>query len=41
MHITLYTKSNCVQCKQSKKLLDKLELPYKTVNIANKETENE
>jgi len=37
MHITLYTKSNCVQCTQSKKLLDRLELSYKTVNVEDDE----
>lgn len=31
--ITVYEKNNCVQCKQSKKLLDKLNLKYNTVNV--------
>ena len=33
MNITVYTKSNCIQCVQSKKLLDKLGLEYQTVDI--------
>ena len=33
MNITVYVKSNCVQCTQSKKLLDKLGLEYQTVDV--------
>ena len=31
--ITVYTKPSCVQCEATKRLLDKLELPYDTVDI--------
>lgn len=37
MNITVYTKSNCIQCVQSKKLLDKLGLEYQTVDIEDDE----
>ena len=33
MNITVYTKSNCVQCTQTKKHLTKLGLPYIEVNV--------
>lgn len=33
MSITVYIKSNCIQCTQTKKLLDKLELPYNTISV--------
>lgn len=33
MSITVYVKSNCIQCTQTKKLLDKLELPYNTISV--------
>lgn len=33
MNITLYIKSNCIQCTQTKKTLDKMGLPYQTVNV--------
>lgn len=33
MNITVYIKSNCVQCTQTKKHLTKLNLPYVEVNV--------
>jgi glutaredoxin-like protein NrdH len=33
MTITVYVKSNCVQCTQTKKLLDKNNLPYNTISV--------
>lgn len=35
--VTVYTLPNCVQCNQTKKQLDKLGIPYDTVDL----TENE
>jgi glutaredoxin-like protein NrdH len=35
MTVTVYTKDNCVQCEATKRHLDKLEIPYSTVNITN------
>jgi glutaredoxin-like protein NrdH len=35
MAVTVYTKDNCVQCEATKRHLDKLEIPYSTVNITN------
>jgi len=31
--VTLYTKDNCVQCVATKKMMDKLGVPYDTVDI--------
>ena len=36
-NITVYTLPNCVQCNQTKKLLDRLELSYVTVNLTQDE----
>lgn len=33
MNITVYVKSNCIQCVQTKKHLDKLNIAYKTVSV--------
>jgi glutaredoxin-like protein NrdH len=33
MIVTVFEKPNCIQCTQSKKLLDKLEIDYKTIDI--------
>ena len=33
MNVTVYVKNNCIQCVQSKKLLDKLNIAYETVNV--------
>jgi glutaredoxin-like protein NrdH len=33
MKITVYSKPNCVQCTQTKRILDLLELKYETVDI--------
>lgn len=38
MKITVYEKNDCMQCKQTKRLLDKLEISYDTVNIEDDET---
>jgi len=35
MTVTVYTKDNCVQCEATKRHLDKLDVPYSTVNITN------
>jgi glutaredoxin-like protein NrdH len=35
MTVTVYTKNNCVQCEATKRHLDKLDVPYSTVNITN------
>ena len=35
MTVTVYTKDNCVQCEATKRHLDKLEIPYSTINITN------
>ena len=35
MTVTVYTKDNCVQCEATKRHLDKLDVPYSTVNISN------
>ena len=35
MAVTVYTKDNCVQCEATKRHLDKLDVPYSTVNITN------
>jgi len=37
MNITVYTLPNCVQCNQTKKLLDKLELKYEVVDASTSE----
>lgn len=34
--VTLYTKSNCVQCSMTKKLLDKNNIQYESVNLEEK-----
>jgi len=31
--ITVYTKPNCVQCEWTKKLMDKLDIEYKAVDV--------
>jgi glutaredoxin-like protein NrdH len=31
--VTVYTKDNCVQCEATKRHLDKLDIPYETINI--------
>lgn len=36
---TVYTKNNCVQCEQTKRLMDRLELSYDVVNISEHPTE--
>ena len=33
MTVTVYTKNNCVQCEATKRHLDKLDIPYETINI--------
>lgn len=33
MLITVWTKSRCVQCDQSKKLMDKLGIPYEELSL--------
>lgn len=33
MTVTVYTKDNCVQCEATKRHLDKLDIPYETINI--------
>lgn len=33
--VTVYTKDNCVQCEATKRHLDKLNVPYETINITN------
>ena len=33
MAVTVYTKPNCVQCEATKRLMDKLEIKYDTVDI--------
>ncbi len=33
MTITVYTKPGCVQCDATKRSLDKLNLPYETVDV--------
>ena len=33
MNITVYTKPSCVQCDATKRSLDKLNLPYSTVDV--------
>jgi glutaredoxin-like protein NrdH len=35
MTVTVYTKDNCVQCEATKRHLDKIDVPYSTVNITN------
>jgi glutaredoxin-like protein NrdH len=35
MAVTVFTKANCVQCEATKRHLDKLDVPYSTVNITN------
>jgi glutaredoxin-like protein NrdH len=35
MKVTVYTKDNCVQCEATKRHLDKLDIPYSTINITN------
>jgi len=35
MTVTVYTKDNCVQCEATKRHLDKLDIPYSTINITN------
>lgn len=34
MAINLYTKDNCVQCKATKRALDRLNIEYNTIDIA-------
>lgn len=34
MKITVYTKENCVQCDQTKKILDKNNISYEVKNLA-------
>ena len=33
MSVTVYTKPSCVQCDQTKRFLDKVNIPYTTVDI--------
>lgn len=33
--MTVYTKDNCVQCNATKRLLNKLDIPYTEVNVDN------
>ncbi len=33
MNVTVYTKPNCVQCDATKRLMDKLDIAYSTVDI--------
>ena len=33
MTVTVYTKDSCVQCEATKRHLDKLDIPYETINI--------
>jgi len=35
MTVTVYTKANCVQCEATKRHLDKLSVPYETVDVTN------
>ena len=35
MTVIVFTKNNCVQCEATKRHLDKLDVPYDTVNITN------
>jgi glutaredoxin-like protein NrdH len=35
MKVTVYTKDNCVQCEATKRHLDKLDVPYSTINVTN------
>ena len=35
MTVTVYTKDNCVQCEATKRHLDKIDVPYETVNVTN------
>ena len=35
MTVTVYTKDNCVQCEATKRHLDKIDVPYSTVNSTN------
>lgn len=37
MSVTVYTKPSCVQCDQTKRFLDKVNIPYDTIDI----TENQ
>ena len=37
MSVTVYTKPSCVQCDQTKRFLDKVNIPYSTIDI----TENQ
>lgn len=37
MQVTVYTKPSCVQCDQTKRFLDKVNIPYSTIDI----TENQ
>lgn len=39
-HIVIYTKPNCIQCKMSKQLLDKLHYPYSDNYYGNKDETN-
>lgn len=31
--VNIYTKNNCIQCKMTKNLLDKLDIQYNEINI--------
>jgi glutaredoxin-like protein NrdH len=33
MSVIVYTKSNCTQCEQTKRLLNKLEIPFEERNL--------
>ncbi len=33
MTVTVYSKNNCVQCKQTKRLMDSLGVSYEEINI--------
>lgn len=35
MTVTVYIKDNCVQCGATKRHLDKLNIPYETINVTN------
>lgn len=35
MTVTVFTKTNCVQCEATKRHLDKIGVPYDTVDITN------
>ena len=37
MEVTVYTNPNCVQCDQTKRYLDKHEVPYDTVDLSKNE----